>query len=117
MIDAAGYVSGKRSVEVASTVVGASSFNTRKIVSKLYEPISPSAPQPKSPHPRHENGVYTWLNGLSGAGPNHRFQSKPSGTGCDSFGRSMPCGQKGRLDQLCTSRTGPMAPAQIHSQS
>ena len=29
----------------------------------------------------------------------------------------MPCGQNGRLDQLITSRTGPMAPAQIHSQS
>src|SRR5207244_5373525 len=29
----------------------------------------------------------------------------------------MPCGQKGRVDQFCTSRTGPMAPFQIHSQS
>ena len=27
----------------------------------------------------------------------------------------MPCGQKGRVDQLCTSRTGPIAPAWIHS--
>ena len=29
----------------------------------------------------------------------------------------MPCGQKGRVDQLCTSRTGPIAPAWIHSDS
>ena len=29
----------------------------------------------------------------------------------------MPCGQNGRVDQLCTSRTGPIAPLQIHSQS
>ena len=27
----------------------------------------------------------------------------------------MPCGQKGRVDQLWTSRTGPIAPAWIHS--
>ena len=27
----------------------------------------------------------------------------------------MPCGQNGREDQLCTSRTGPIAPAWIHS--
>ena len=27
----------------------------------------------------------------------------------------MPCGQNGRVDQLCTSRTGPIAPASIHS--
>ncbi len=27
----------------------------------------------------------------------------------------MPCGQNGRDDQLCTSRTGPIAPASIHS--
>ena len=29
----------------------------------------------------------------------------------------MPCGQKGRVDQLCTSRTGPIAPLESHSQS
>ncbi len=29
----------------------------------------------------------------------------------------MPCGQNGRVDQLCTSRTGPMAPASTHSVS
>ena len=32
-------------------------------------------------------------------------------------GRAIPCGQKGRLDQFSTRRTGPMAPAQTHSQS
>ena len=35
----------------------------------------------------------------------------PSGTGCSSVGRGMPCGQIGRLVQACTSRTSPMAPA------
>ena len=28
----------------------------------------------------------------------------------------MPCGQNGRLDQLCTSRTCPMAPSASHSE-
>src|ERR1700732_607335 len=100
MTDASGYVSSYRSVELASTLTGASSFNTRKIVSKLYEPISPKAPPPKPPHPRHTNGTYARLNARSGAGPSHKSQSKPLGTGSASLGRSIPCGQNGRLDQL-----------------
>ena len=46
-----------------------------------------------------------------------------SGTGGVSLGRSMPCAQYsgslplcvGRSDQTWTSRTGPIAPSQIHS--
>src|SRR6266702_8968641 len=117
MTEASGYVSSYRSLELDSTLTGASSFKTRKIVSKLYEPMSPRAPQPKSAQPRHTNGRYAWLYARSAAGPSQRSQSKPSGTGSVSLGRSMPCGQNGRLDQLWTSRTGPIAPSQIHSQS
>ena len=79
--------------------------------------MSPSAPQPKSAHPRQTKGAYARLNERSGAGPSHKSQSKPSGMGSAFLGRSSPCGQKGRLDQFTTSRTGPMAPSQIHSHS
>src|SRR6266571_2369834 len=117
MTEASGYVSSYRSLELASTLTGASSFKTRKIVSKLYEPMSPRAPQPKSLHPRQTKGKYAWLKERSGAGPSQRSQSKPSGTASASFRRSRPWGQKGRLDQFMTSRTGPIAPSQIHSHS
>src|SRR6058998_2259344 len=102
MIDACGNVSAKRSLELASTLTGASSLSTRKMVSKLYPPMSPSEPPPKSYQPRQTNGTYARLNGRSGAGPSQRFQSKPSGTGCVSAGRSIACGQNGRLDQFIT---------------
>src|SRR6266436_3844397 len=49
--------------------------------------MSPRAPQPKSAHPRHTKGAYARLNERSGAGPSHKSQSKPSGTGSASLGR------------------------------
>src|SRR5436190_523599 len=78
--------------------------------------MSPKEPQPKSYQPRQTKGRYALLYGRSGAGPTHMSQSKPSGTGITSFGRSMPCGQYGRADQLWTSRTAPIAPSAIHDE-
>ncbi len=39
-----------------------------------------------------------------------------SGGTCSSVGRSIPCGQMGRLVQYCTSRTVPITPASTHSR-
>src|SRR6185437_11257009 len=78
--------------------------------------MSPNEPSPKSYQPRHTKGRYALLKGRSGAGPSQRSQSRPSGIESTSLGRSMPCGQNGRLDQLWTSRTCPIAPSAIHSE-
>src|SRR5690242_21770108 len=48
----------------------------------------------------------TLFRSRSGAGPSHRSQFSVSGTVCASLGRSSACGQKGRLDQFWTTRTG-----------
>ena len=73
----------------------------------VWQAMSPRAPVPKSHQPRQEKGAYVpcrgkfgpaW-KGRCGAGPIHRSQSRSFGTGLLSLGRSMFCGQIGRLVQ------------------
>ena len=52
-----------RSVELTPRS-GEPEFQDAKIVSKLYEPISPRAPQPKSVHPRQTKGKISMVEGL-----------------------------------------------------
>src|SRR5882672_12008046 len=42
-----------------STLLGAPSFNAQFAPSIMWQPMSPSAPQPKSHHARHATGRYT----------------------------------------------------------
>src|SRR5687768_1867596 len=73
----------------ASTDVGAFSFSAQKGRSFQCEPRSDMVPLPKSHHRYHFGpGTYTELNGRSTAGPSHKSQSNPAGTG-SSFGRSV----------------------------
>ncbi len=78
--------------------------------------MSPSAPVPKSHQPRHLNGAYAGWYGRAGAGPSHRSQSIVAGVWYSSSGRSIACGQMGRLVHSWTSRTVPIRPASTHSR-
>ena len=44
-------------IAAASTVVGEPSLSALNTGSQKWQPISPSAPVPKSHHPRHLNGI------------------------------------------------------------
>ena len=71
------------------------------------------------------------LYGRAGAGPSHRSQSSPVGTGSAVSGRSLVtqwgsrfgstgtvgCRPQARDTQTCASLTGPMAPVWISSMT
>ena len=99
-----------------ATRVGVPSSRPQYAVSRLWMPMSPIAPVPKSQNPRHLNGTYAGLYGRSGAGPSHTSQSSVGGTGGVSVGRSTPCGHQpaGRSVQTCSSVTSPITPARMH---
>ena len=82
----------------------------------MWQAMSPRAPQPKSHQPRQLKGAYFALYSRMGAGPIHRSQSNVAGTGSPGRGAAMPWGQIGRLLQVWTLVTSPMAPDQIISQ-
>ncbi len=82
---------------------------------RMWHPMSPNAPVPKSQNPRHLNGWQSLKYGRSAAGPSQRSQSSDSGIGSPLVGHVTPCGQMGRLLQQCASFTFPISPAWIHS--
>ena len=100
-----------------ATRVGVPSSRPQYAVSRLWMPMSPIAPVPKSQNPRHLNGTYVGWYGRSGAGPSHTSQSSVGGTGAVSVGRSTPCGHQpaGRSVQTCSSVTSPITPARSTS--
>src|SRR5262249_44469912 len=85
----AGAICGCGGGPLASTTRGASSFKAQNGKSIQWAPKSDMVPPPKS-HQRYHRGpgTYTALNGRRGAGPRHKSQSSPRGTGISSFGCS-----------------------------
>src|SRR4029079_3910803 len=88
-----------------ATDVAAPNSSPQYAVSRLWMPMSPIAPVPKSQKPRHLNGTYASLYGRVCAGPSQTSQSRPAGTGGVSVGRVNPRGQQpaGRSGPTCIS--------------
>src|SRR5437588_9850277 len=103
------FISGESNLgehSFTSAEIGAVNSSAQNAVSRLWMPMSPIAPVPKSQNPRHLNGTYAGLYGRYGAGPSHTSQSRPAGTGGVSVGRVIPCGHHpaGRAVHTCHSR-------------